>query len=392
MITDITERKQMEAQILHAQRVESIGTLASGIAHDLNNILAPILMVAPLLSHDMEAEEFDKYVSIVNASARRGAEIVGQVLAFGGRGLCGALRPVAVAPLVNGLVAIARGTFPKEITIEHSLVPALWQVTGDPTQIHQVLLNLFVNARDAMPHGGILRTTVSNIEIDSHCASMAPEAKPGAYVLMEVSDTGTGIPREIRERIFDPFFTTKEVGKGTGLGLSTAHGIVKSHGGFLLVESQCGLGTTFKIFLPAAPEAAEESAVLLPVDAPRGNGELILIVDDEENVRTTTEAALRTHGYRALVAQDGVEAITAFAQKSDEIAVVLTDIAMPFMDGLALVRALRKMQPNLRIIVSTGHGKKIELSELQPDAFLKKPYILDTLLQTLHTVLSPSKS
>jgi signal transduction histidine kinase len=353
--TDITEQKKIEGQFLRAQRLESIGTLASGVAHDLNNILVPILMAAPLLRGDMPGEEREKLLAIVESSAERGASIVKQVLTFA-RGADGdrvLLQPIY---LVQEIAKIAEETFPKSVTVRTKYPEDLWTIVANPTQLHQVLLNLCINARDAMPTGGALTLALENFEIDDHYASMTPGAKAGPHVLVQVSDTGTGIPRGIIDKIFDPFFTTKDLGQGTGLGLSTVIGVVKSHGGFVSVYSEIERGTSFKVFLPAnmsevAPVQTSKAAPLPPA-----NGELLLIVDDENSILQVAKAILEDHGYRVLTAADATEALAIFAMRMNEIELVLTDLAMPFMDGVALIRTLQKMKPGVRVIASTGRG------------------------------------
>jgi hypothetical protein len=266
----------------------------------------------------------------------------------------------------------------------------LWQVVGDATQIHQVLLNLFVNARDAMPDGGTLRLHAANLNIDASHASMLLDPRPGPHVLLEVSDTGTGIPPEIVERIFDPFFTTKGVGKGTGLGLSTTHGIVKSHGGFIHVKTEPGKGTTFQVYLPASPDQETAPTDAPPADVPEGHGELVLVVDDEANVRSSARIVLETAGYRVLLATNGTEAVAVFTMNAGSVAAVLTDIMMPLMDGVGLIRALRAKAPALPIIASTGLGKKAELADLEAmnvGIVLNKPYSADALLRAIHEAL-----
>ena len=388
---DMTGQKDLEARLLHAQRMESIGTLASGVAHDLNNILSPIMMSAPLLRRDLTAGERDAIVSTIEMSAERGAQIVKQVLTFGS-GLDGERRPLQVDALMKEMMRLMRGTFPKNLAIESSVAPNLWPVMGDATQLHQVLLNLCVNARDAMPEGGRLRLRAAHLELDASYASMLPEAVPGPFVLVEISDTGGGIAPEIVGRIFDPFFTTKGVGKGTGLGLSTVHGIVKSHGGLIHVNTQPGNGTTFQIYLPASPD--HEAAPADPSRAltPQGHGELVLVVDDEPNVRAAVRIALETAGYRVLLAADGTAALAEFAMNSGSVAAVFTDLMMPFMDGVALTRALRRMAPVLPIIASTGLGEKAQLSQLKAmgvETVLHKPYDAGTLLRSIRDALHP---
>ena len=387
MLVDITERKKLGEQLRRTQRLEGIGTLASGVAHDLNNILAPILMSVPMLEQALAGTPSAGIVDIVVQCAERGAGIVRQVLTFA-RGVEGARMTVQVGHLLRDILKIATETFPRSITIRNSTPPDLWPANADATQLHQVLLNLCVNARDAMPDGGTLTITAANLQIDESYAAMSLNAKAGPYLMLSVADTGDGIPAAIVQKIFDPFFTTKEIGKGTGLGLSTVNGIVKSHGGFITVESEPGHGSTFTVFLPAEPDAAGLPETELAANLPRGNGELILLVDDEASVRSITQAVLVAHGYRVLLEADGIEGLATFALQSADIALVLTDIAMPVMDGIALTCALRRMKPDLRVIVSTGHGEKAFVSGLAVGTFLHKPYDAGTLLRRLHAVLN----
>ncbi|EDY17139.1 multi-sensor hybrid histidine kinase [Chthoniobacter flavus Ellin428] len=388
---DMTEQRELEARFLRAQRMESIGTLASGVAHDLNNILSPIMMSVPLLRRNLEKETFENVISTIELSATRGAEIVKQVLTFG-RGLDGVRRPTSLASIIQEIIKILGQTFPKDIRIETELAPDLWRVVGDSTQLHQVMLNLCVNARDAMPTGGKLRIRGKNAMVDSSYAGMLPGATAGPNVILEVQDEGTGIPPEIVERIFDPFFTTKGLGKGTGLGLSTVLGIIKSHHGHVGVSSQTGFGTTFRIHLPAMGQESEDARASQPLNGlPRGNGECLLVVDDEEHVRRLVQLSLEASGYTVLVATDGTEALTTFAQNVGRIDLVITDLMMPYMGGVALIHALRKIRPGIPIVGSTGLAEKRQLAELEQmniQALLNKPYGSDTLLQTVREALA----
>lgn len=388
---DITEQKKFEAQLLRAQRLESVGTLASGVAHDLNNILTPILLTAPLLRNEMSTQQREALVSLVVSSAERGAGIVRQVLTFA-RGAEGDRVLIQPAHLIKEIERIARETFPKSVLVRTDYAENLWTIEGEPTQIHQVLLNLSVNARDAMPQGGTLSISAENIHLDDHFAAMTPDASAGPHVVLKVSDTGAGIPPGIIDKIFDPFFTTKEVGTGTGLGLSTVIGIVKSHGGFVNVYSEPG-ATTFKVFLPASSRVkAEEKPSDLSIA--KGQGETILVVDDEPNVRLAAEALLLGAGYKVLVAEDGTEAVAAFMQHRDAIKVLLTDVMMPFMDGPTLVRTLRRINPDLKVIVSTGRADNAhaaDLEALRVQACVAKPYTKEKLLSTLEELLKDER-
>jgi PAS domain S-box-containing protein len=391
--TDITEQKKLETQLLRAQRLESIGTLASGVAHDLNNILTPILMCAEVLRGEVSNEDRQSAVALIDQSARRGANVVKQVLTFA-RGVEGERVVINPRHLLEEMVDIARKTFPKSIEVTARYPEELWSVEGDPTQLHQVLLNLCVNARDAMPDGGALTLAAENVDLDESYAATMPDAKVGPHVLLRVSDTGTGMPRATIDKIFDPFFTTKQIGKGTGLGLSTALGIVKSHRGFLALYSEPGRGTTFRIFLPAT---GIEPAAVKPTTSQlvQGNNELILVIDDEEGIRRVTTNTLEKNNYRALEAKDGPEALALFAQQMDSIQLVITDLMLPYMDGLALARALTKMKPDIAIIASTGQGEQTSMSELQSlgvKNFLSKPYDSERLLRTVHEALTGARS
>ena len=387
--TDITDRKRMEAQFLRAQRMESIGTLAGGIAHDLNNVLSPILMAIDMLQLKATDEASKKWLEVLRANAERGGNMVRQVLSFA-RGVEG--ERVALQPkhLIKEIAKILRETFPKSVEINFQLPDDLWIISADATQMHQVLMNLCVNARDAMPEGGSILIKAENAVVDENYARMHLEAKPGRFVLITVSDTGPGIAPEILSRIFEPFFTTKEMTKGTGLGLSTALTIVKSHGGFINVYSELHRGTQFSLYLPAldSPEAVKAGA--LQTDLPLGNGELILVVDDEESIREITRSTLETFGYRVLTANDGTEAIALYADRKNEIAVVLTDMMMPFMDGPATIRALQKMDREVKIIAASGltAGHKAGEASLEGVAmFLGKPYTAEKLLVALAKIL-----
>ena len=387
--TDITAQKKVEDQFLRAQRMESIGTLAGGISHDLNNILSPILMAADILQQSDLDEDAENWLSIIRENAARGADLIKQVLSFA-RGIEGERVPVQIRHIVKDLLNVLKETLPKSINLKFEINADLWLVSADPTQIHQVLMNLCINARDAMPGGGTLTITAQNAALDENFAQMQIEAEAGEYILLTVADTGTGMPPEVVNRIFDPFFTTKEVGKGTGLGLSTVLSIVKSHGGFINVYSEVGKGTQFSIYLPASETqpAKSESKRILPY--PTGSGELILVADDEENIRQITRATLEKYGYRVLTANDGTEALAVFARQGEEIALVLTDIAMPYLDGIALARALRRFDSKLKIIAASGltsAEQTAEINALNINAFLPKPYAAEKLLTTVAEVL-----
>ena len=389
--TDLTEQKKLEAQFLRAQRMESIGTLAGGIAHDLNNLLTPIMMSVGLLQKFATDNEAQEILSVIQQSAKRGAGLVQQVLAFS-RGVEGIKVPMQLTKIVDEVAGIVASTFPKNVVLRTDFGRDLALVQGDPTQLNQVLVNLCVNARDAMPNGGQMTITVQNVTIDETYALMNRDVTPGQYVRIEVTDTGTGMTKEVIERIFEPFFTTKEMGKGTGLGLSTVLAIVRSHAGFANVYSELGMGSTFKIYLPAlTSSAAELASELEPVALPRGNGELILVVDDEAAILGITRQTLEAFGYRVMTAVDGAHAIGLFAQRPAEISAVLTDMMMPVMDGPALIAALLRIDPHVRIIAASGlhaNGSVAKATSLGVKKFLAKPYTADAMLIMLKSVLA----
>jgi len=391
--TDITEKKMIEAQFMRAQRMESIGTLAGGIAHDLNNILAPILMSIDILKLTANDPQAKSVLETIEVSARRGADIVRQVLSFA-RGMEGERVEVQPKHLLQDVESIIKDTFPKDIRLRFSIPNDIWTILGDPTQIHQILLNLCVNARDAMPNGGSLTIEVENCVLDEHYAAMNLQAKAGRYVNINVTDSGTGIPPNLLEKIFEPFFTTKGINKGTGLGLSTVMGIVKSHGGLVNVYSEPNKGTTFKVYLPALEISSEARKTQLEqASLPRGNGETVLLVDDEASIITITTQTLQAFGYRVLTATDGAEAVASYAQHANEIAVVLTDMAMPIMDGAATIRALSKINPAIKIIAASGLHANADATKASGAGikhFLTKPYTAGTLLKTLRTILEES--
>lgn len=387
--TDITEKKKIEAQFLRAQRMESIGTLAGGIAHDLNNILSPILMGIDMLQVRLTDDASRQYLKMLQQSAERGASMIQQVLSFA-RGVQGEHITVQPKHLIKEIVKILTDTLPKSISIKFDIPQGLWVVSADPTQVHQVLMNLCVNARDAMQAGGLLSIRAENVTLDENYARMHLEAKAGKYVAITIADTGMGIAPETLGRIFEPFFTTKEVGKGTGLGLSTALTIIKSHGGFINVYSEAGRGSQFTVYLPALDTESAEQTENRESEFPLGHNELILVVDDEESIRGITKGTLETFGYRVLVASDGTEAVALYAENKDEIQVVLTDMMMPFMDGPATIRALKRLNPQIKIIAASGLAagdKATEAASLGVKTFLPKPYTAEKLLRTLAELL-----
>ncbi|MGG6270219.1 hybrid sensor histidine kinase/response regulator [Leptolyngbya sp. AN03gr2] len=384
---DITEKKQLEAQFLRAQRLESLGTLAGGIAHDLNNILTPILAVLQLLPLKIpELSDQNRHLlKTAEASARRGADLIKQILTFA-RGVEGRRIALQLNHLLLEVKQIIEQTLPKSINITTNIDPNLWLISGDATQLHQVLMNLCVNARDAMPQGGTLTLKAENFSIDKQYARMHLDAKVGAYILVTVADTGMGIAPEHLHRIFDPFFTTEEVGKGTGLGLSALLGIVKSHGGFVDVQSEVNKGSQFRIFLPAsrtiAPTIDEE------IELRSGQQQLILIVDDEVAICETMRETLIAQDYQVLIAQDGIEAVALMAQHQQKIRCVLMDLMMPTLDGFVTLPLLRRFNPELCAIAMSGLTATelvAQAKNLGFEGVLQKPFTRKDLLRMLTT-------
>ncbi|MBD1889924.1 response regulator [Coleofasciculus sp. FACHB-SPT9] len=388
--TDITEKKQLEAQFLRAQRMESIGTLASGIAHDLNNALAPVLMSVQILEHKLQDEQSRQILKTLETNTNRSADLVKQVLSFA-RGVEGKRTTLQVRHIIKEIEQIVKQTFSRAIEIRTDIpMLDLWTISGDATQLHQVLMNLCVNARDAMPNGGTLELCARNLWVEEHYARMNLDAKVGPYVVITVSDTGMGISREIIDRIFEPFFTTKEIGQGTGLGLSTVMGIVKSHGGFVQVLSEVGQGTQFYIYLPVTQATITDDMKNVHHELPRGQGELILVVDDEYSIRELTKISLETYNYKVLTANDGVEALVLYAEHKQDINAVLVDMMMPAMDGITTIRALQKINPQVKIIAVSGLTSNYQITEIAGNnvkTFLPKPYTSEELLKNIQVVL-----
>jgi PAS domain S-box-containing protein len=389
ILRDITELLKSERLMRRSQRLEAIGTLAGGVAHDLNNSLAPILMGLEILKADYpdESETWDLF----ETSANRAANMVRQLLTFA-KGAEGDRVSIQLKHLVKEVQGIMHGTFPKNIQLEINCDRDLPTVLGDATQLHQVLLNLCVNARDAMPHGGTLTLEAQRATVDAAYARAIPEAMPGNFVVLRVRDTGTGIPPEFLDRIFDPFFTTKGPDKGTGLGLSTVIGIVKGHRGFMQVYSHPGQGSVFTVYLPA--EGAENN----PTQAPRpeakfrGRGETILIVDDEAGVRQGAEAVLRRLNFKPVTAFDGADGLVQAAKHRADLRAIITDLHMPHMDGLNFVRVLRRMLPEIPVVVTSGLLEEADMKEflsLGATAHLNKPFTENQLATILQDIFTP---
>lgn len=390
--TDITEQKKLEEQLLRTQRLESLGVLVGGIAHDLNNALAPVLMGVGILEMTPLPKDVESIVQTMKTSSLRGSEMVQQILAFA-RGSGGQKTVLHVQQLLREMGKIIADTFPKSIICRVKVDPEAWSVSGQAIQLHQVIMNLCINARDAMPKGGTLILSATNIVLDATQASRHVNASPGRYLCLSVHDTGTGIPENQLAQIFQPFFTTKAPGCGTGLGLSTSQMIVTNHEGFMTVESQVGRGTEFKVFLPATTTAEADEKLASPASLPAGKGEHILVVDDEVAILALAQSTLETYGYHVHTAASGPAAIVIFGQEQANIRLVIMDKSMPFMDGAATIAALRKMKPDVKIIRASGHDlhKGTDTDQMiHVDALIEKPFTVARLLGTVHEVLTKS--
>jgi len=395
MKTDITDERQLEAQLARSQRLESIGLLASGIAHDLNNMLAPIMLAVSLIKDRHRDRETLELLDMMQGAAHRGAGVVQQVLTFA-RGADGERVQLDVRPLLKELAQLVRETFPRQIRVSVLVPSAPLLVQGDVTQLHQVLLNLAVNARDAMTEGGTLTLKAETVALNAASAIQAPAGQPGVYIKISVADTGSGIPPEVLDQIFEPFFTTKPRGEGTGLGLSTVYGMVRSHGGFVTVDSTPGAGTEFHVLLPAcaepSPAAPRTAALALPPIS--GGGRRVLVVDDEAPIRAVTCKILEKLGFVPVPAEDGLKGLEKLREQPDGYALAVVDLMMPGMDGYKLIRELRSLAPSLPVIVASGmmgdkdggNGRAV-LAALGVRTILMKPFANTAFAEALHAEL-----
>jgi PAS domain S-box-containing protein len=387
---DITERKKLEMQLLHSQRMESVGTLASGVAHDLNNILTPMLMAGTVLKDKLADPVDQALMTQIEAGAKRGAAIVRQLLAFS-RDLPQTRVAVDVAKQIGEMMEVMRGTFPREIKLVAQLPDGLWPVTADPIQLHQVIMNLCINARDAMPNGGTLTLAAENLPAANSGPSSVRDSAKDRSVRITVSDTGHGIAPENLGRIFDPFFTTKGVGKGTGLGLSTVHGIIKSHGGSIMVTSELNRGARFHAVLPASATAPLPPAAVVELRNEEPKKSVILVVDDEDLVLSVTTRILERNGYKVIPATGGAEALKHIGELGAAVDLVITDMMMPDMDGPALVAKLRGGRPQLKVIGVSGLDFDLRKDEMRAQGFsevLRKPYDVATLVAAVRQQLA----
>ncbi len=383
---DITEEKRRDRMERRSQRLESIGTLTSGIAHDLNNILTPITMGARLLRNLTSGDRTAGLISTIISSADRGTEMIRQLLAFAG-GASGARKRVDMKLLIEETCGILKHTLTPKIEVRSEVVPSLWPILADATELSQVLMNLAINARDAMPNGGILAFEASNITLEDNATHT--NLPRGQYVSVSVADTGIGMSQDVLERIFDPFFTTKEQGKGTGLGLATCMGIVKSHAGGFVVYSEPDHGTKFTFYLPAQEQFSEPANESVSEKPRAGLGQCILLIDDEESILQMARATLEQHGYRALTGAGGAEGIRLYQQHHADIAAVVVDMMMPQVDGTETIRQIKSIRQDIPILATSGlkkpeYGKN---SIESANGFLSKPYSDEQLLQGIQRAL-----
>jgi len=387
---DITEKKKLEAQLQQAQKMEAIGTLAGGIAHDFNNILQAIFGYTQILLIGKEPSDPDyEKLEAIEKSAQRASDLTKRLLIFS-RKVESKLRPMDLNNEIEQVSKMLESTIPKMITIELHLVENLKIINADPVQIEQIMMNLGVNARDAMPDGGRLIFETENVILDEEYCKTHLGARPGQYVKLSISDTGHGMDKEILRHIFDPFYTTKETGKGTGLGLAMVYGIVKSHSGYIMCYSEPDEGATFKIYFPVIEketERVESKKEKVPIE---GGNETILLVDDEEAIRELAEDILTRFGYKVLMASDGETALEIYREKKEEINLVILDIIMPGMGGRKCLEELLKMNPKSRIIIASGYfinGPAKEVLKAGAKGFISKPYDMRGMLQTVRKIL-----
>ncbi len=384
---DITQLRQADQRSLRAKRLESLGTLAGGVAHDINNALAPIMLACGLLRK--QAPDAARLIDILESSTRRGASMVQQLLTFA-KGVDGERVAIDPRKLTRELEQIVSSTFPKNIRLRFSVSDELPGIIGDSTQLHQVLLNLCVNARDAMPAGGAITIELSGVSVSTREAAEYDDCSPGRYLRWSVTDSGSGISTELLERIFEPFFSTKSPEQGTGLGLSTAMGIVRSHGGLMRVATQPGFGSTFSVYLPEAVGVEATNEKVHATRPFRGQGETILVVEDEPSVREVVRQILTALGFRVRVAVDGVSALSALAEPMNAIDGVITDLHMPNMDGIELARKIAVAYPNLGVILASGRIDRTELATITDAPFvahLEKPFTIERLSEVLRVLL-----
>ncbi len=386
---DITEQKKLQQELVQSQKMLSIGTLAGGIAHDFNNILGIILGYTSILpSIKDNPQKFSDSVNAIKQTIDRAAALVRQILTFARKAEI-AFEPLDVPDLTRELVSMLQQTFPKIITFNKEIEKQLPMINADHTQIHQTLLNLCVNARDAMPNGGVITITADTTAGDK-LLERFPAANEQLYICITVSDTGTGMDETTRNRIFDPFFTTKEKGKGTGLGLSVVYGVIQAHHGFVDVESTVGSGTTFHLYLPVPKESIPTLEAGKEEGLVHGGTETLLIVEDEDLMLDMVQLLLESHGYTVLTAKNGMEAVDIYNQHAHEIALVISDMGLPKLSGEAEFKKLKEINPAVKMILASGYFEpdvKAKLESAGVLGFLQKPYIIEEVLAKIRKVL-----
>jgi len=389
-VENITERKSLHNQILQTQKVQSIGTLAGGIAHDFNNILGIILAYTSVLERSgADEKKISKSTTAITQAVSRGTALVRQILTFA-RQTGASVKPMLIPDLIRELVVMLQETFPEVIEFKTTIENNVPFINADQTQMHQVLLNLCVNARDAMPNGGIIGIEVKTVASET-LIQQFPQAKSDRYVSIDVSDTGIGMDEATMGRIFDPFFTTKEQGKGTGLGLSVVYGVIQEHHGFISVESKVGQGTTFHMYFPVAQkEKISQGIQKISTEGTQGGSETILLVEDEELLQEVVQSALESNGYKVLIAADGREAVEIYKKQHRDIALVLSDMGLPKLGGIDVYAILKEINPKIKIIFASGFISLETRSELLKEGakgFIMKPYSINEVLQMVREVL-----
>ncbi len=385
ILRDITEKKKLHHQLLHSQKMESIGTLAGGIAHDFNNILTSILGFTDLIiESDKPSNDVVSKLRVVESSARKGTAMISKLLSFARKGSIEAV-PFMVNPVIEGTLEMLSRLIPKDIAIKRQLNNKIPAAKGDVNQIEQVLMNLIINARDAMPEGGEISISTDAVELGAGDLDIGIDVRKGRYVRMTLNDTGKGIPREHLDRIFEPFFTTKEAGKGTGLGLAMVYGIIKEHGGYITVDSRAGRGTAFDIYLPATDMlvAAREHEVR-PTKGVAANK--ILVIDDEIPVLELIKQTLLNNGFDVIVFNNPLQGLEYFKSNTSRVELVITDMVMPSMGGAQLINSVRELNPDVKIIAITGFAEALAGAEI--DGFLKKPFQRSRLLSEVNKILN----
>jgi two-component system cell cycle sensor histidine kinase/response regulator CckA len=389
MGVDISERKKLEEQLRKSQKMEAMGLLAGGIAHDFNNLLTGILGYASLLSlKEGVPPEVTKAAGIIQRSAERASQLTAQLLGFAEQGK-NLTVPVELGRVIASVTGVLERTQDPLIRIATSLRPEGGCVLGDPSQLDQVVMNLAINACDAMPAGGQLKITTEPVTLDEAFCRERDWMSPGKYLLLSVIDTGVGISPENMERIFDPFFTTKSQGKGTGLGLSMVFGIVKNHGGCVDVQSERGAGTVFRVYLPEGPEGALKEKAAMDEALPRGRGK-ILLVDDQDTVREVANDMLEALGYEVITAADGMEGISRYRELWREIDLVILDMVMPNLSGGDCFRRMKEINPKARVVLSSGYSMDGAIQEVMNEgilAFIQKPYRMEELSRVVGTAV-----